>query len=96
LLKLSTKVPNRLQRRNLFDISSTLDSCSTSQLFFSQSAKLTLVSDQKDFLPLQHTAQEMIPGGELGAKSGRRADRWIDFAANRILRPGERFCSLGK
>ncbi len=77
-------------------ISSTLDSCSTSQLFLRQSAKLTDVSDQKDFLRLQYTAQEMIPGGELGAKFGRRVDRWIDFAANRILRPGERFRSFGK
>src|SRR3989338_1035441 len=77
-------------------ISSAPDSCSTSKLFPSQSAKLTLVSDKKDFLALQHTAQKMISGSELGAKFGRRIDRWIDFAANRLLGPGERIRRFGK
>src|SRR3989338_6625980 len=77
-------------------ISSAPDSCSTSQLFPSQSAKLTLVSDKKDFLALQHTTQKIISGSELGTKFEKRKDQWNDYAANRLLGPGEQIRSFRK
>lgn len=77
-------------------ISSALDSCSTSQPLFSQSAKPMLVPDQKDLVALQHPAQEMIPGRKLGAKFSRREDRRIDFTADQFLRAAERFRSFCK
>src|SRR5207302_5891472 len=77
-------------------ISSALVSCSTSQLRFSQSRKLTLISDQEDFLALQHAAQEMVLGAELRAKFGARIDRGIHFSADSGLRARKRIGSLCK
>ena len=41
-------------------ISSALVSCSTSQAFFSQSLKPTVIPDQKEFFLLYNTSQEMM------------------------------------
>lgn len=55
--------------------SSALVLCATSQLFFCQSRKLTLISDQKDFLALQHTAHKMVLRRKLGAQLRGRINR---------------------
>lgn len=54
--------------------------CSTSQLFFCQSRKLTIASDQEDLFAFQHARQKMMFGGEFRAKVRRRIDRRVDLA----------------
>src|SRR6266480_2069267 len=77
-------------------ISSGLLLCSTSQLFFWKSRKLTVASDQEDFFAFQHARQEMVFGGELRAKVRGHIDRRVDLAADGLLRSAQCFGYLRK
>src|SRR6266496_2186540 len=66
-------------------ISSALVRCLTSQLFFSQSCKLTFVPDQEDFFALHHGPQEMVFRSKLGAQFGRGVHRRVYLARESFL-----------
>src|SRR3972149_9306313 len=87
---------SRSARARSAAISSGLVACSVSQLFLSQSPKLTFVPDEEDHFALQHATEKMMFRRQLGAVLRGWIDRWVDFAPQHLLRPAERVRCFGE
>src|SRR3990172_10127838 len=87
---------SRSTRARSAAISSGLVACSVSQLFLSQSRKLTFVPNEEDFFTLQHAIEKMMFRRQLGAVLCGWIDRRVDLAPQHLLGAAERLGRLGE
>src|ERR1035437_4363743 len=87
---------SRSTRARSAAISSGLVACSVSQLFLSQSRKLTFVPNEEDFFALQHAAEKRVFRRQLGAVLCGWINRRVDLAPQRLLSAAERLRRFGE